>query len=129
MASTIGILMNVSPSVKRIIPTVSIPHLNYISVVVAVNAALCIAVLLLREHLPPTVPLFYGRPRGAEQLAPQLFLLVPPGLSILVTILNAIFIALTEDKFIRKVLVGISFAATLLSAITIVKIILLVGSI
>ena len=123
MASTIGVL------VKRILPTVVIPYLNYVGVILAVNVILAVTIMLIRDRIPPTVPLFYGRPRGVEQLAPQIFLLIPPGLSILVTILNTIMMAITEDKFIKKVLIGIAFAATLLSTITVSKIILLVGSI
>jgi hypothetical protein len=129
MASTIGILKNVSVPVRRILPTVSIPYLGYIIVILAVNAALALFIFLMKERIPPTVPLFYGRPRGVEQLAPQLFLLLPPGLSIVVTLLNVVIMAITSDKFIKKVLIGIAFAATLLSAITVIKIILLVGSI
>lgn len=108
---------------------IPIPHLSSLLVILGVNIVVIIAVLLLKDRIPPTVPLFYGRPRGVEQLTPQLFLLLPPGLSIIVAVFNTIVMTLFEDKFIRKVLVGIAFAATLLSTITVIKIILLVGSI
>lgn len=129
MASTIWRQMKVVNPVRKIIPKGAIPYSKYVATILGVNILLSILVLLLQDNIPPTVPLFYGRPRGNEQLAPQLFLLLPPGIAILVTALNTIFAVITEDKFIRKVLIGIAFAATLLSTITVIKIVLLVGSI
>lgn len=108
--------------------TVALPQFKYIGGIIVANLVFAGLILLFRNNIPPTVPLFYGRPRGDEQLAPQIFLLIPPLACVIVAIINGIITYLVEDKFIQKVMLGISFAATLLSTITIIKIILLVGN-
>jgi len=114
---------------KLLIRIIRLPYFSYFVIVLAVNIAVAIIVLILRNNVPPTVPLFYGRAHGEDQLAPQMFLLLPPSISALVAIANTAILLLIEDKFLQKILIGISFAATLLSSITVFKIIFLVGSI
>ena len=107
----------------------SIPQFKYLVGIILFNVIVAVLVLLLQNNLPPTVPLYYGRPRGEEQLAPQLFLLVPPLSSAVVTIINGVIAYLISDQFVRKVVLGISCAVTILSTITVINIILLVGNI
>lgn len=98
----------------------------YIAALV-LGAVSIIGIVLTKSLLPPVVPLFYGKPVGAEQLAKQMFMIMVPGVSILISIVN-IFISKTlEDEFLKKILAISSFVIALMSMITITKIILLVG--
>lgn len=85
-------------------------------------------VFLVMDRLPPEVPLFYGKPRGEEQLVGRVMLVLPPAVSMLIALSNAIIIRLTKDVFLKNVLLGLAVTATLLSTITVFKIINLVGS-
>ena len=85
-------------------------------------------VVISLNHLPPEVPLFYGLPEGEDQLASATSLIVPSLVSIAVFLINATTVYLLEDKFIQSMLVVATFAVTLLSSITTIKIILLVNS-
>lgn len=78
--------------------------------------------------LPPEIPLFYSRPWGEAQLAPAYFIAIPPVLAVLFLFANSLF-AQTLDNYplIRKLLVFGSATACVLSAITVLRIILLVA--
>lgn len=96
------------------------------------NLAFIAIVLLLatlfKSILPPQVPLFYGEPEGNQQLA-QSWLLILPSLISLVIIFVNYFLSLTvKEDFLKKALILSGIAATFFSAITTIKIILLVGS-
>jgi len=92
------------------------------------NSFIILLIILLLNHLPPVVPLYYGKPQGEEVLAQKLYLLLPPSFSIIFIILNTLIIQFFHDKFLKNVLIGICIVTSLFSTITIVKIILLVGS-
>ena len=79
-------------------------------------------------RLPPQVPLFYGLPETEERLASSWMLVIPSGVSFLILLANASLSLFIEDEFPKKILVAASFAVTLFSAITTLKIISLVGS-
>ena len=83
--------------------------------------------LIARSFLPPLIPIFYGKPTGAEQLAPAWFIFVIPGISILTTVTNLFINKSAEDEFIKKILAITSLVISLMAAITVVKIITLVG--
>ncbi len=93
--------------------------------------ALAILVVYIMSHLilPPSVPLFYGKPYGAEQLASALHLVIPPLAAIVLSAVNVVVSRVAKDEFINNVLFGAIAVVTLLSLITIVKIIFLVGNI
>jgi hypothetical protein len=98
--------------------------------VFVVNAIVIVIVLLIRDSLPPVVPLFYGKPYGSEQLTTQGNLIAPPVAALVISIVNtAINLSFEKDEFLEKVLFGSMIAVTLLSAITVIKIIFLVGNI
>jgi len=80
------------------------------------------------RFLPPEVPLFYSNPWGKEQLAPPYLLLLPIFLAFLFWGIN-IFLAnkvFAQYSFVKTLLFVGSGLAFLLSAITTLRIILLV---
>ena len=83
--------------------------------------------LIAQRFLPPVVPLLYGLPSGADELIPSWLLIIAPGISLLITGLN-IFLALKlKDKFIKTILSTSALLLAVLSTITVLKIVFLVG--
>lgn len=83
--------------------------------------------LILLKFLPPVTPFLYGRPSGEGQLVPTLFLLSAPAISIIFTIINGVISSFTSDLFTKKLLIVTTFLLSLLTTITVLKIIFLVG--
>jgi len=94
----------------------------------ALNVLIATVSLLLISNLPPQVPLFYGLPQTEEQLAPAWMLIIPSALAFLILLGNASLSLFIEGDFSKKALAGASFAVSLFSAVTTLKIIFLVGS-
>jgi hypothetical protein len=92
------------------------------------NIILLVLGVLAQNYLPPKIPLFYGKPFGEEQLADKTFIIFPLLLSMSVSIINVLLLRLNFDSFIKKTLVASALLTTSLATITIVKIIILVGS-
>jgi hypothetical protein len=96
---------------------------------VFVITILSIAAIVLRwNKLPPMIPLWYSMPWGLDQLAPSIWLFVLPiGCIILYFINLAISIyATTEYLIFTQVLFLTSLLVSLLSFITLIKILFLV---
>ena len=104
-----------------------IPHKGFVVASVAVGVVLAILIIIFKSYLPPVVPLFYGRPEGAEQLVSTLDLLLAPVFIILIVSLNLFVSKFVNDNFIKTILVASSFLISVLVSITIIKIIFLVG--
>ncbi|OGM20745.1 hypothetical protein A2714_03630 [Candidatus Woesebacteria bacterium RIFCSPHIGHO2_01_FULL_38_9] len=85
-------------------------------------------VILMQNNLPPELPLFYGLPEGEDQLTTSLGLVTPAIISFIITLINTGLVFFLQNKFLQKTLILSSFAISILSVITIVKIALLVGS-
>jgi len=100
---------------------------NYFLAAIIINLLAVVSIILLRNFLPPLIPLFYGRPAGEAQLTETFGLLIAPGVSLLITIINLCISLLIQDGFQRKILAMSATIISLLTAITVVKIILLVG--
>lgn len=93
------------------------------------TALLCLAgILLARTNLPPKVPLLYGQPAGEGQLVPTLGLLVAPGVSLAIILINTVVGFFIKDKFLKKALAVSALFMSILTTITVLKIIFLVGS-
>jgi hypothetical protein len=89
---------------------------------------LCVAVIFIfKEFLPPVVPLFYGKPAGDGQLIPTLGLIVAPVVSLIITFINLGLNIIIKDIFLKKILAVAAIFLTLITTITVVKIISLVG--
>lgn len=81
------------------------------------------------KSLPPDLPLFYSLPRGNSQLGSPLLLLLLPGFSLLVFIINLVLSALfySEENLIAKLLMITGFTVTMLFLITFIKIVFLIS--
>ncbi len=90
------------------------------------NMAVIVSIIMLKNNLPPIVPLFYGLPVSESQLAPSIALVIPPTISIIFTSLNLILNKLFKNEFLAQIFIGLAVVTSALSIITVVKIILLV---
>lgn len=81
------------------------------------------------KTLPPEIPLYYSLPRGNSQLGSPLFLLLLPGFSVFVFIINLILSSLFygEEKLIAKILIITGFTVTILFLLTFIKIVFLIS--
>jgi hypothetical protein len=95
---------------------------------VFINLANITAYFLLRNHLPPEIPLYYGMAEGDQQLAPTHGLLFPSLFALGVIIINSALALMIKNDFLKHVLILAALGITVLVAITTVKIVLLVGS-
>lgn len=98
----------------------------YLSILISVLTI--VLTIFVRGSLPPEIPLFYGLPEGEERLAQPTLLLLPSAVSLFLTIVNTVIILNIKNELMQKSLVLASFALTIFSFVTTVKIILLVGS-
>jgi|SRR3989344_9029445 len=105
-----------------------IPLKNFILFSIMLSVLGIFFIFLLQANLPPEVPLFYGLPEGEEQLTSSARLVIPLTLSIFITIINFIIILFLRNSFLQKTLVLVSFAISILSFLTTLRIVLLVGS-
>lgn len=90
------------------------------------NIVFIIILILISKKLPPQVPLYYGLPRGEQQLISPTTLVLPIVLSSLFIIINSAIAYFIESLFLKRVLVFGSYFVSLLSIITIVNIIFLI---
>jgi len=100
---------------------------NYFYTSIALDLVMMLAIVLLKGFLPPVVPLLYGNPTGNSQLLPTLGLLVAPGISLTVTVINISLSLIIKEEFLRKILAVSSVLVTILVAITVIKVFFLVG--
>lgn len=94
----------------------------------SVNILVAIGVLLLSSKLPPVVPLFYGKPFGEEQLVSRSFIILPPLIASIFILINMSLGKIVKDKFLQNILLALILGCTLLSTITVIKVILLIGN-
>ena len=104
-----------------------VPFRNYFLAAIVINLGVFLLLIILKNFLPPLVPLFYGRPTGAAQLTNTFGLVATPGASLLITAINIFLSFWVKDNFLKKLLAIAAIVVSILTAITIVKIILLVG--
>ncbi len=93
----------------------------------ATSITLAVGILVLRGNLPPKLPLFYGKPVGEAELTTITGFLIAPAAALSITCFNTLLSFVFKDVFVKKILILSSLFATLLIAITLVKIITLVG--
>jgi len=111
--------------------TITIPKIvsrNYLAASILLSIAAGLIPIVFANNLPPTIPLFYGLAEGENQLAKPLFLSLPGGSALLIALINTFLSIVIANNFVKKALILSSFAVSLLSFITTVKILLLVGS-
>lgn len=80
------------------------------------------------RRLPPQLPLFYSRPWGEEQLTSPLVILILPGLSIAIVLINlAINVFIAPKEILMRQIISITAAVfSLLCLITLAQIVRLV---
>jgi len=91
------------------------------------NTLVVLFILVLKSFLPPVVPLFYGRPTGEAQLTTYLGLYIAPGVSFLITAVNMFLNLWLEEDYIKRLLAIFSVSVSVLTAITVLKIVFLIG--
>lgn len=91
------------------------------------NVLTGVGILVARGYLPPVVPLLYGRPLGESQLVPTLGLVIAPAVALGISVLNIFLSVFIQESLTKKILIISGFLVSILSTITILKIILLVG--
>ena len=100
----------------------------YLIASLGLASAVILIVFALMSTLPPEVPLLYGEAEGEAQLVPSWFLAAPGVFSILIILVNSALLGLTKDEFTQKVIAVSALIVTLFSAVTTLKIIMLVAS-
>ena len=85
-------------------------------------------VIIFRGFLPPQLPLFYGLPKGEQQLTSSINLVIPSLISLGIIVINYSLSTLLEDDFLKKALVLTAIVCVFFSTITTIKIFFLVGS-
>ncbi len=103
------------------------PFVNLIYTSILINVLSIGAIFILKNFLPPEVPLFYGLAEGVDQLTNINGLLVAPIVSLAVVILNAIIASLINSELLRKTLIVTGFSVTIFALVTLIQITLLVG--
>lgn len=100
---------------------------KYFLAAITINVLCVITILIARGFLPPVVPLFYGKPLGEGQLISNLGLLIVPAVSLIISTINLLLNIWIKDNFLKKIFAVTSVIISVVGAITIIKIILLVG--
>ena len=106
-----------------------LPQKRFYIIAFFVNLVIIGISFLSRFILPPQIPLFYGFPQNQQQLSPSYLLFLPALVSLAITVINAYLSIFVDNNYLKKVLAITPLLITLLSSITILKIIFLVGSI
>lgn len=99
--------------------------LNLFSIIVSLGL-----IIIKMGNLPLSVPLFYNRPWGNEQLAPKALLFLIPAISTAIFILNFQLVKIflkKDDGFLALTMSSFSLLCSLLGTITLGKIIFLVS--
>jgi hypothetical protein len=95
---------------------------------ITVNVVMMLILFLNLNRIPPIVPLFFGNPTGGTQLAPSKALFLPSIAVIVITLLNRVMSYFIKDRFVDSVFVWVSIVLTLLSVVTTLKVMSLVGN-
>ena len=104
-----------------------VPLKNYVYLALGANVLTLLFILLIKNFLPPEVPLFYGNAVGESQLVETFLLIIAPAVAILILCLNVFLSTVVGEPFLKKVLIISSFFVSMLTSITVFKIIFLVG--
>lgn len=100
-----------------------IPYIHASLIFLFINISLILFTLIISNHIPPQVPLYYGLPRGENQLGSSLSLILPISLSSIFVAINSIISYFTVSPFLKKVLIFGSYFTAILSIITVIQII------
>ncbi len=87
-----------------------------------------LGIIIFWQKLPPIVPLWYSKPWGAERLAPPFWLFLLPASSLVITGINISIASILTNEYLvfSQTLTLSSLVISILSTITLVKIITMV---
>lgn len=105
----------------------NLPYKGYFYTSLGLDVATIVIVILTKGFLPPVAPLLYGRPEGASQLIPSIGLIIAPSTALVITLINIFLTKPVKDKFLQQILIVSTFLISLLTTITVLKVIFLVG--
>lgn len=106
----------------------NLPFKKFIYVFLLLNIFTLVFIFVVISKLPPQVPLYYGLARSEAQLGTPSSLVIPCLFSLVALLINIVIASFIENDFLRKTLIIAGFAGILLSTITVIKIVFLVGS-
>ena len=121
-------VVSIFTKTSRVVPSRT-PFAKAIFVAFLANLLIITLSVILKDQLPPEIPLFYGAAEGQEQIATSTLLIIPSIISSLFIAVNLFLSSFLGDEFLKKVLVLGAISTSLLAATTTIKIIFLVGSI
>jgi len=101
----------------------TIPFRHLVYAILLLNLLMIVLVIFYSRLLPPQVPLLYGLPRGEAQLTQPILLILPITISSLFLLLNTTFAVFTKSDFLKNALVASGLFVSILSLITVIRII------
>lgn len=104
-----------------------IPFKNLVITSLVINLATLAFVVIVKNQLPPQIPLYYGLPKTEEQVANSTSLIIPGILATSIMVINILIAQVANDDYLRKILILTGVVGAFLSTITTLKIIFLVG--
>ncbi len=99
-----------------------------LGIVFFINVATLLFIYLNWSKIPPLVPLYYGNPTGVEQLGPAKGVFIPPSFVLVALITTILINKAYKDNFLETLLVLSLCVLTVLSTVTVFKILFLVGN-
>ncbi len=115
-----------SLELKKKLQAKSIPFLYPVMAVIALNIILIIFIVLSLDKLPPEVPLYYGLPRGEQQLASPVELILPLAISSVFIGINVMTSLFIKPVYIKNILSVSGVFFSVMAIITVVRIIMVV---
>ena len=104
------------------------PFLKLIYISIFLNLICILGIIAIKQSLPPEAPLFYGLAEGEDQLTTTLGLTLPGVASIFIVLINLLIATFIENELLRKSLIIAGFFVSVLSFITTIQIVLLIGA-
>ena len=120
------ITQNLEAKSKNITDKIPLKNIFYSSL--GINILSITAVLLLQDKLPPEIPLLYGLPQGEDQLSSKIWLTVTGGLALTLCFINLAIVYILKNDFLKKTLIVTGFSVSMLSLLTTIQIVLLIGN-
>ena len=98
---------------------------NLIRIIFLLIILMVIVLILVYQHLPPQVPLFYSQAWGENQLAGRNCLWCLPGFSLIFSVINLRISShnLSHESFLSQVLIWSSLAVVVLATISFLEIV------
>lgn len=115
-------------SKNKIVNISKLPHLQLIYYSIVTNVIVILGVLLLKKYIPPEIPLYYGLPEGNNQIATAEELIIPSMAALVIILINISIASVIQNEYLKRALIIVSLVITLLSLITTLEIVFLVGS-